>query len=116
MWLKDGNCFGEQTWQKAHDSVIEFNKNSQSYNCQEYTAKYRDWRLPHAKELNNIVSTKGLDNTNWLNRQGFSNIQLEHYWSSPATLNGIVCINGGRVYYSCEEGCQCYVWLVRGVE
>lgn len=56
MWLRDADCFGLETnWQNALNKVTDFNINPSLYNCNNYTAKYNDWRMPNITELISIL-------------------------------------------------------------
>ncbi|RLB35249.1 MAG: hypothetical protein DRH12_16795 [Deltaproteobacteria bacterium] len=55
MWLKDCACLGERPWEEALTTVSDLNSNPDSYSCQDYTASYRDWRMPNRKELLSMI-------------------------------------------------------------
>jgi parallel beta-helix repeat protein len=82
MWLKDGNCFGEQTWSSSLEKIEDFNAHPNSYSCQDYTAHYTDWRLPDINELESLLNTEQQFPSTWLNDQGFRNVQYNWYWTS----------------------------------
>ena len=120
MWLKDGNCFGPQSWQVALDKVKDFNIHSDSYDCKNYTASYTDWRLPNRKEL---LTLNDFSKYNPAIPEGhpFVNIppEKQSYWSSTSDYRyneaycfGIWAGGLGGVDKSSSPGL--YVWPVRG--
>ncbi|WHN65087.1 DUF1566 domain-containing protein [Cysteiniphilum sp. QT6929] len=92
MWAKDGNAAGMKNW---NDAI--------SYANNLTLCGYTDWRLP---TINELVSLLNYSDTvslgNWLNVNGFSNIQTgsrwidsSAYWSSTVDSFGG---GGGRVW------------------
>ncbi len=72
MWVKDGNAAGQKNWNQAT-----------SYANNLTLCGYTDWRLPTANELSSFVNySDTVSPANWLNANGFSNIQDSAYWSS----------------------------------
>jgi len=89
MWTKDGNAPGPEacgpgaakTWQEALDYVKCLNTNN-------YLG-YNDWRLPNVVELASLVQNEEPNLADWLNSQGFTNVQPVNYWTSTtAEANG----------------------------
>ena len=81
MWLKDGGCL-RNNWNAAFQTVTSFNGSPGKYNCREYAAKYSDWRLPNAKELESLINYGKSSSAAWLNTVGFMNMKSTYYWSS----------------------------------
>jgi|WetSurMetagenome_2_1015567.scaffolds.fasta_scaffold58609_2 hypothetical protein len=114
MWTKNGNMLGAGgflTWQGALDYVAT------TVNSGAGTCGHSDWRLPNVIELESLVNAGQANSADWLNGQGFANVQADWYWSSSTYAGStdhawIVVIWGGYVnfigkydYYS--------VWPVR---
>ncbi len=121
MWLKDGNCFGMQTWYGALDKIAGFNGSSGNYNCQAYTAHYSDWRMPNINEAESLVHPQAEIPSDWLNSQGFVNVQYNWYWSSttrsylPSVTESAwdVSMMAGWVSSLWKGSGLTYVWPVR---
>ena len=118
VWTKDGNAPGPaacapgttKTWQGALDYVTCLNSNS-------YLG-YTDWRLPNVNELKSLVHAGQSDTSNWLNTQGFNNVQSVNYWSSTSfayysSYAWIVGMWNGGVYRNGKSANSYYVWPVR---
>lgn len=94
-WDADGTANdGAVTWQHALDYVAKLN-------AENYLG-HNDWRLPNRKEMKSLINYGQPDTTQWLNSQGFTNVQATFYWSSTSSAyNAIgawrVDIHGGRV-------------------
>ncbi|MGA9109983.1 MAG: DUF1566 domain-containing protein [Smithella sp.] len=87
MWTQNANTPGPagcspggaqpfETWQGSLTYVACLNTNS-------YLG-YTDWRLPNVNELNSLVNAGQVDTADWLNNVGFSNVQINEYWSSTS--------------------------------
>lgn len=119
MWTKDGNAPGPtacspgvtKSWQEALDYVKCLNTNN-------YLG-YNDWRLPNRKELYSLSHYGQVNDTaDWLNSQGFSNVQRTFYVSSttyPAQLDCIFLVNVfGEIGVDGKNRTDYSVWPVRG--
>ena len=82
IWCKNGNIVPEyMNWKSAQQVIARLN--SSAY------LGFRDWRLPTKKELESlrdygIKAGYGSDSNptaNYLNMQGFVNVQIKDYWS-----------------------------------
>jgi hypothetical protein len=111
MWAKDANLpNGGRTWQGALDYVASMNAGSG-------LCGHKDWRLPNVNELESLINSGETNTANWLNSQGFSNVQFDHYWSSTADAYStdsawVVYMWYGGVGYDYKSGSS-YVWPVR---
>lgn len=85
IWSKKGNE-NDITWYAAQDYIKRLNESA-------YLG-FRDWRMPTKAELQTLVNyaknngygSSGKTIADFLNREGFSNIQEKWYWTS--TLEG----------------------------
>ncbi len=78
---------------------------------------HNDWRLPNRKELESLVHYGWSHPADWLNGQGFSNVQKRWYCSSSTYANFTgygyeVSMDWGGVGYTDKNG-VCSVWPVR---
>ena len=109
------------TWQGALDYVACLNTNNY--------LSHNDWRLPNVNELESLVhsgyneeictapSTYCATNADWLDTQGFSNVQPGFYWSSTTfagatSVAWFVYMNSGYVS-SVNKSNLFSVWPVR---
>jgi len=99
MWPRNGNIAGvKMNWDDAMNWVKTLNY-----------AGYSDWRLPSIDELDDIPSE-------WLNNNGFNNVQAGWYWTGTENDSGNAFIVGmedwsvGNYSYKCVDY---YVWPVR---
>jgi hypothetical protein len=118
VWIKDGKTPGPvvcspgtcKTWQGALDHIRCLNANN-------YLGK-SDWRLPNRNELASLVNHGRPNSAAWLNRQGFSNVQANSYWSSSSysytTWNAwSINMHDGAVTSTAKKH-DINVWPVRG--
>lgn len=101
------------TFSSAQDSIAEMN--SKSGWC-----GFKDWRLPNLDELKSLVNDNSPSVANWLNTNGFSNVQSSGYWSSLQTgENGwfqgwFLEMYHGEVGSDSSTDDLYFVWPVRG--
>ncbi|KJU85376.1 hypothetical protein MBAV_002425 [Candidatus Magnetobacterium bavaricum] len=75
------------------------------------------WRVPTVHELQSLVNFKEALMSDWLNSQGFTNVQSTFYWSSTSyavntSSAWVVHMNVGTVY-AYFKSYYGYVWPVR---
>jgi hypothetical protein len=74
MWTKNGNIPGTTvTWQGALDYVAT------TVNSGAGTCGHNDWRLPNVNELESLQNAEQTNCAEWLNGQGFANVQANGY-------------------------------------
>lgn len=97
MWAKDANLLksrdpgldmdgvagdGAVSWQHALEYLHRLN-------VEKYLG-YSDWRLPNLNELASILNQGEPVITLWLVPQGFTNVQISHYWTSSSVASDAV--------------------------
>lgn len=107
IWARNGDISGElMDWDEAMDWVNKLNY-----------AGYSDWRLPTIDELESFAKRSGLRPADWLNANGFNNVNSDSYWSSSTyagtTGAWYVDMDDGSVG-NARKGFDFYVWPVRG--
>jgi len=74
VWTRDANpAGGPRTWQEALDYIRTLNSGNHLGRS--------DWRLPNVNELESLVN-KQPNLAEWLQAQGFRNLQVDYYWTS----------------------------------
>jgi hypothetical protein len=126
IWLQDASCVGQQVWTDV-DTSAKVVALIDAASCDNYTATFNDWRLPTVQELGSLVhygySSPALSNTTgdakWTaDRDAFSGVQSDHYWSSSINAGytadaWYVRLDNSRVN-SNDKSNTYYVWPVRG--
>ncbi|HIJ84845.1 MAG TPA: DUF1566 domain-containing protein [Magnetococcales bacterium] len=112
IWLKNANCFGQQTWDAANASAAALASGQCGLTDGSAAGA---WRLPTIMELK-----KNQDNT-WpvqTTNHPFSGVQTANYWSgstyaSDTSVAWYVSLGNGDVSNNVKTGGN-YVWPVRG--
>jgi hypothetical protein len=125
IWLKNADCFGEQTWADALNAC----KTLASPACGLTDGSIAgDWRLPNIKELQSLIDfgsyEPALPNTagtgKWSEEDPFTGVLSDFYWSSttyaPVTTSAWrMLMQIGRPNYGVKtEYIGYHVWPVRG--
>jgi hypothetical protein len=123
IWLKNANCFGNQDWKTAMQSVAKLADGQCGLSD---GSKAGDWRLPTKEELEAMVDKKyenpALSNaagtSQWTEGDAFSGVQSYYYWSSTSDAYNAgyawnVGLYDGYVDSSGNPSSN-YVWPVRG--
>jgi hypothetical protein len=110
-WKEYQTFVGAVTWQHALDYVAKLN-------AENYLG-HKDWRLPNFKELGSIVNSAQPNTAEWLNSQGFTNVQAgDFYWSSTSYTNDAVRAWAVDMTFGNEryinKASSNFVWPVRG--
>jgi hypothetical protein len=74
VWTRDAHpAGGPRTWQEGLDYIRALNGKNHLGSS--------DWRLPNLNELESLVN-KQPNLAEWLQAQGFRNLQVDYYWAS----------------------------------
>ena len=114
IWLKNANCFGQQTWANALTSANNLDSGSCGLSDGSIAG---NWRLPNVRELYSLIDFSHY-NPALPSGHPFTGVQSSFYWSSTTfasfTDNAwIVNLNNGSVYNGNKTYTN-YVWPVRG--
>ncbi|MEN8216053.1 MAG: DUF1566 domain-containing protein [Pseudomonadota bacterium] len=123
IWLKNMDCFGQQNWKKAMQSVANIAHGQCGL---QDGSKPGMWHLPTIDELEVMLDKRykrpALSNAagtaHWKEGDAFSRVRMKRYWSSsPITSRpgSVWSVNfgGGNVVISSETDSH-YVWPMRG--
>jgi len=92
IWLKNANCFGQQTWSDALETCNSF---SAGFCGLTDGSTAGDWRLPNVKELTSLIHYGFVEPAlpctagpcHWEEGDPFTNVQRDYYWSSTAVAS-----------------------------
>jgi len=93
MWPRSGSqhltLSGTRTWERALDYAWLLNHIIYGkYGEGSGLCGYEDWRLPNVNELESLVNANAQNPGEWLNSQGFIDIQThDSYWSSTTAVD-----------------------------
>ncbi|MBF0627326.1 MAG: DUF1566 domain-containing protein [Magnetococcales bacterium] len=113
VWMKNANCWGNQLWNQALDTIAGLNAGSQ--HCSGYTGNHTDWRLPNIEELESLVDLSQRYPA-LPSGHPFSGVQSYNYWSATtagSTGAWYVYLSLGYVGSNYTYAYD-YVWPVRG--
>ena len=116
VWLKNAGCAGRMNWNDA----LDYCNNLASESCGLTDGSVAgDWRLPNIIELESLVNAEESNPGEWLDLQGFDDVQSFFYWSSStyATITSsyawsVYMYYHGDVTYNIKASSN-YVWPVR---
>ncbi|HBG06372.1 MAG: hypothetical protein A2075_13240 [Geobacteraceae bacterium GWC2_58_44] len=89
IWLKNGSCFGLQSWANALTSVKGLTSPNQACGLSDGSVA-GDWRLPNRTELASLTDSSAADNAPWLNdpaKGHFTGVQSDNYWTSSTDVS-----------------------------
>jgi len=122
IWLKNANCFGENTWSQALSDCSGLAHGSCGLSDNSTAG---DWGLPNKNELNSLLHSDFynpvLSDTpgtgQWTAGEPFTNVQSSFYWTSTTTpsYSGAayeVHLGLGTIGGNNKEGVN-YIWPVR---
>jgi len=129
IWLKNANCFGEQYWKTAIQSVANLAHGQCDLQDGSRAGK---WRLPTKEEWETMVDKNYIDSNNysqptlsnaagtgpWKKGDPFYQVQPVYYWSGTRTVGSTnnvwyVDMSSGDVNFNANR-LTGYVWPVRG--
>ncbi|MEO5330685.1 MAG: DUF1566 domain-containing protein [Magnetococcus sp. YQC-5] len=114
IWLKNANCFNEQTWDNA---LAKANTLASGACGLSDGSGAGDWRLPNRKELRSLVDYGRIDPA-LPTGHPFVGAQSDGYWSSTTRADGtsrawLVYLSYGDVGVNGKTTTY-YVWPIRG--
>ena len=122
MWPKNGNLFGRQKWYQSLYTVADINGNDDKA-TRNNLCGHKDWHLPTVNELLSLMNYEWSNQYEWLENQGFNNVQSDPYWSSTSNIPPYSRNAALYVYFSTggvssvgKADSNNYVWPVRRAE
>lgn len=86
MWLQDGSCLGQLSWQGAMDIAGGGGAGQRQGSCPGLAA-HQDWMLPEIGQLETLFHGEEVSAPGWLNRHRFKNVQAAAYWARTTGPN-----------------------------
>lgn len=86
MWLQDGSCLGQLSWQGAM-AVAGGGGNAERRGSCRGIELYQDWMLPEIGQLEVLFHAEEVSAGGWLNKHRFKNVQAAPYWSRTTGPN-----------------------------
>jgi hypothetical protein len=112
MWARSGNFTRNDynPWGQALEEIASFNRNGG-------LCAYTDWRLPNVNELESLIHAEKPNTAEWLNSQGFVDVQPDFYWSSTIHAQygvpaWVVSMVDGTASYGLNTNYR-FIWQVR---
>ena len=103
MWPKNGKLMERDSWGDSLVAIdgMNTNKNAANYSLCGHT----DWRMPNINELETLVNYGIKSNADWLEEQGFQNIERDKkYYSSTSDNLMYTCPQDSAFGISLENG------------
>lgn len=103
MWPKNGKLLARDSWGDSLNAINAMNttKAASDYNL----CGHNDWRMPNVNELETLVNYGVKSNANWLESQGFQNIERDKsYYSSTSDNLMYACPQDSAFGISLETG------------
>ncbi|QOX79605.1 DUF1566 domain-containing protein [Trichlorobacter lovleyi] len=116
VWLKDADCFGSKPWLEATFAADALASGACGLSDGSTAGQ---WHLPRRRELKSLVNRGQVNNSYWLDTQGFTNVGIM-YWSSSSLLLDVNDYYGWKVFIfdgimRIENKANSFlVWPVRG--
>ena len=122
IWLKNANCFGQQTWKKAMRSAAKLAHGKCGLRDGSRRGKWRlptihEWKTMLDKRYRNPALSNAAGTGKWKEGNAFSGVHTNTHWSSNKRKNSttniwVAYVLDGRVNYRPKTYPR-YVWPVR---
>lgn len=103
MWPKNGKLMPRDSW---GDSLVAINGINTDKTAANFSlCGHNDWRMPNVNELETLVNYGVKSNADWLESQGFQNIEREkNYYTSTSDNLMYTCPQDSAFGISLEKG------------